>query len=140
MADESDFSVAPKVYSIAGYQNCSYYHDAVAAAEKISKESGGDVTSVTQAGWSRRTFLNWLEEQRRLGNVNPSHRSSPACFHGNVFEPQTNDGNNSDSSTGSGEKNQLRFIGGCDDFLAYVSDTYNNSRQQNGGGSGCTIC
>ena len=40
MADESDFSVEPKkVYSVAGYENCSYYHDAVAAAEKVAEDS-----------------------------------------------------------------------------------------------------
>ena len=141
MADESDFSVAPKkVYSVAGYENCSYYHDAVAAAEKVAEDSGGEIVSVTEGGWSRRKFLTWLEEQRRLGHVSPHHRSSPACFHGNCFEPsEANEGENSDSDAVPAETNRLAFIGGCDDFLEYVDNTYGNNGNHSSEGMGCTI-
>ena len=100
-----------------------------------------DIVSVTEGGWSRRKFLTWLEEQRRLGHVSPHHRSSPACFHGNCFEPSgANAQDNSDSDTESGEKNRLSFIGGCDDFLEYIDNTYSSSGTQSSGGMGCTIC
>ena len=141
MSDESDFSVAPKkVYSVAGYESCSYYHEAVAAAQKISDESGGGIVSVTEGGWSRSKFLTWLEEQRRLGNVSPHHRSSPACFKGNCFkQSEVSDGYNSDSSAVSVGQSTLAFIGGCDDFLEYIQNTYSKNQSQSTGGMGCTI-
>ena len=44
MASEDAFSAAPKIYSVAGYQNCSYFHTAVEEAEKELNKKAKDFT------------------------------------------------------------------------------------------------
>ena len=109
---EESAAASIPVYTVRGYQGCGYALRACRRVEQLAATGAGRARCFLT---SRGEYLAWLDARRGLAAQVPAyHRTSPACFEGDVF------------------------VGGCDELTAYLS---RKDPPSDGGSSGgfCSV-
>jgi hypothetical protein len=101
-------------YTVFGYAGCGYYNRAASAASALEQELKSKVhvksSAVSYGEWQ--SSLAAFKTDFKL-TEGLSHRTSPI-----VVMSTCTDGNTNTC------KENVKFIGGCDAFLAHVNKTY----------------
>lgn len=93
-------------YTITGFSACPCFHKALAAVKEYS-EANPDKIDFDKIEFSGRPDYNVHREKvlQDLGKSTDFHKTCPLIYTTDLQKPRD-------------------FIGGCDDFLAHLSNTY----------------